>query len=101
VEGGVEAGARLVLVDDLATRGASAQEALPVLRGAGYLIEELLVLIDRQSGARDRLASHGVSLRAVFAFGDLLDFWRREGLITQEQHQRCAAFMRASQGGQA
>lgn len=101
IEGGVPEGARLVLVDDLATRGASALEALPVLRAAGYTVRDLLVLIDRQSGARERLAAQGVALHAVFGFGELLDLWLAQGLIEAAQHRRCVDFLQASQGGPA
>ncbi len=85
VEGGFEAGERVVLVDDLATRGTSALEALPRLADAGLEVRDVVVLIDRQSGAADALADAGLQLHAVFQLTDLLEQWRKTGRVEAVQ----------------
>ena len=84
-----------MLIDDLATRGVSALAALPLLREK-YRIQKLLVLIDRQSGAQERLAQEGVSLHSVFQLRDLLEFWKHEQLITTEQYTDVQNFLSES-----
>ncbi|MCB9740636.1 MAG: orotidine-5'-phosphate decarboxylase [Deltaproteobacteria bacterium] len=98
VEGPFHPGERVVLLDDLATRGTSALELLPVLRDAGLLAEDLLVLVDRGSGAADRLAEQGVRLHAVFHLRALLRRWRDTGRLDADGYAEVLAFLDASAG---
>ena len=68
------------MIDDLATRGVSSIEALTPLRDH-YLVHDLLVLIDRESGAAQRLSEHNVNLHAVVTLSELLDEWARAQLV--------------------
>ena len=95
IEGGVAEGSQLLLIDDLATRGVSAISALPLLREK-YHVRDLLVLIDRQSGAQACLAQEGVRLHSVFQLRELLDFWKHEQLITSEQYAEVQLFLSES-----
>ena len=96
VEGPHQAGERVVMIDDLATRGTSAIEALPKLRDAGLEVVDLIVLVDRDSGAGARLAAEGVRLHAVFTLTELLELWREAGKITPEQQAAARDFIAAS-----
>lgn len=98
VEGPFHPGERVVLLDDLATRGTSALELLPALRDAGLLAEDLLVLVDRGSGAADRLAEQGVRLHAVFHLRALLRRWRDTGRLDADGYAEVLAFLDASAG---
>ena len=93
VEGPHQPGERAILVDDLATRGTSALELLPPLREAGLVVSEMVVLIDRQSGARARLAAEGIQLHAVFVLAELLDRWVLTGAIDAATRARVDAFL--------
>ncbi|NPA26180.1 MAG: orotidine-5'-phosphate decarboxylase, partial [Chloroflexi bacterium] len=75
VEGPYRPGELVVLLDDLATTGAAKLEALHTLHSVGLRVRDVVVLIDRQGGASEVLARHGLSLHAVFRLNDLLDFW--------------------------
>lgn len=93
VEGVVIEGQTAVVLDDLATRGTSAVEALPKLREAGLTVTDLVVLVDRQSGAADKLAAHGVTLHAVYTLTELLDLWEAAGAVSTEQVSAVRAFL--------
>ena len=60
-----KAGARVLLVEDLITDGGSKLTFLEALRGAGAVVEDALVLFDREQGGSELLASHGVRLHSV------------------------------------
>ncbi|HEX7975101.1 MAG TPA: orotidine-5'-phosphate decarboxylase, partial [Anaerolineales bacterium] len=66
VEGAYAQGERAVVIDDLATTGGSKFEAIEKLSAAGLQVRDVVVLIDRQSGAKEALAQAGYSLHAVF-----------------------------------
>ncbi len=88
VEGPYRPGEQVVLLDDLATTGGAKLEALATLRQVGLRVRDVVVLIDRQSGAREALAQHGLSLHAVFRLTDLLEFWVDRGLLSAHVAQR-------------
>ncbi|MGH6877913.1 MAG: orotate phosphoribosyltransferase [Rhizomicrobium sp.] len=60
------AAARVMIVDDVATTGNSILDAARAAREAGALVESALVLVDREEGARENLAQHGIRLMSVF-----------------------------------
>jgi uridine monophosphate synthetase len=77
IEGEYQPGEQVVVMDDLATTGSSKFEAIEKLRAAGLIVRDVVVLIDRQSGARSSLAQAGFTLHAVLTLRDLLDHWER------------------------
>ncbi|MCC6147591.1 MAG: orotidine-5'-phosphate decarboxylase [Anaerolineaceae bacterium] len=93
VEGEFHSGERAVVIDDLATTGGSKFEAIDKLTDAGLQVQDVVVLIDRQSGAGEALAQAGYRLHAVLTLTDLLDYWQSAGRIPLEQIQAARAFL--------
>ena len=65
IEGEYHAGETVVVIDDLATTGGSKFEAIEKLTGAGLVVKDVVVLVDRQSGAKESLEQAGYPLHAV------------------------------------
>ena len=65
VEGVVAPGDKLLLVDDVITTGHNTLGALQSLRGEGGVVEDALVLIDREEGGGAHLEKAGVRLHSV------------------------------------
>jgi orotate phosphoribosyltransferase len=59
-------------------------------------VRDVVVLIDRQSGAADTLASSGYRLQAVIKMDDLLEHGLTQGRISQEQIREVRAFLSRS-----
>ncbi|GAP12841.1 orotate phosphoribosyltransferase [Longilinea arvoryzae] len=93
VEGEYHAGERVAIIDDLATTGGSKFEAIDKLTQAGLEVHDVVVLIDRQSGARESLEAAGIHLHAVLTLTDLLDYWERTGRIPPEQIAAVRTFL--------
>ena len=55
IEGEFHAGETAVIIDDLATTGGSKFEAIEKLTGVGLIVKDVVVLVDRQSGAKKSL----------------------------------------------
>ena len=72
IEGRLDAGEELVVIEDIATTGTSAVDAVEALRGAGAVVTRVLVVVDREEGARENLAEHDVELEALLTASDLL-----------------------------
>jgi uridine monophosphate synthetase len=95
VEGGFESGEIVVLLDDLASTGGSKFEAIEQLTAAGLKVHDIVVLIDRESGARDTLEQSGFGFYAVFALTELLDLWESRALIAKSHLETTRAFVGA------
>jgi orotate phosphoribosyltransferase len=72
IEGRFEPGEELVVLEDIATTGGSALSAVEALREAGAVVERVLVVVDREEGARENLAEADVELEALVTASELL-----------------------------
>ncbi|CAI7975639.1 MULTISPECIES: orotate phosphoribosyltransferase [Parafrankia] len=70
-EGGEVEGRRIVLVEDVVTSGGAVLDATRVLREQGAVVEDVLCVIDRQEGGRERLAEIGLTLLPTLTRADL------------------------------
>jgi len=69
----LERGDRVVVVEDVATTGASALKAAQViLRQFNCRIAAVLALVDRNEGAEERIQRHGLEFIALFEVEELL-----------------------------
>jgi uridine monophosphate synthetase len=96
IEGVYSAGEQVVLIDDLATTGGSKFEAIDKLNSVGLKVKDVVVLIDRQSGASEGLAESGYCLHAIFTLSQLLKYWQTAGLISEDQNAAVQKFISAS-----
>ncbi|MCX2818794.1 MAG: orotate phosphoribosyltransferase [Methanobacteriota archaeon] len=72
VEGELEEGDRVVVVEDIVTTGASAVEAVEKLRDAGATVDEVIVVVDRQEGGRERVEEAGLRMHALTTAEELV-----------------------------
>ncbi len=93
IEGIFKPGEHIVVIDDLSTTGGSKFEAIEKLTSAGLQVRDVVVLIDRQSGAAESLALAGYQLHAVFTLRELLGEWEQSGKISADQAARVRDFL--------
>ena len=93
VEGGYAKGEVVVVIDDLATTGGSKVEAIEQLESVGLEANDVVVLIDRQSGATEDMARRGCRLHAVFTITELLDYWGRADKVPAAQLDQVRKFL--------
>jgi uridine monophosphate synthetase len=96
VEGIFYPGETVVVIDDLATTGGSKFEAIDKLTEAGLKVSDVVVLIDRESGAKEALAEKGYRMHALFTLSQLLDYWETTQRLPAEQIASVRAFLEAS-----
>ena len=93
IEGEYHAGETAVVIDDLATTGGSKFEAIEKLTAAGLKVKDVVVLVDRQSGAMESLAAAGFRLHAVLTITELLDYWERASKVEKEKIEATRKFL--------
>lgn len=96
IEGEYHAGERVAVIDDLATTGGSKFEAIEKLTGAGLVVKDVVVLVDRQSGAKESLAQAGYSMHAVLTIGQLLGYWEESGKVEKDKIEETRKFLERS-----
>lgn len=70
-------GSRVVVLEDVVTTGQSAMKAVDRLRNAGYLVDEVISLVDRQQGGAEFYQQQGLKFRAVYTIEDLQQRWKQ------------------------
>lgn len=71
LEGSVEAGQSVILLEDVATTAGQALEAVKVLQGLKADVLGVIATIDRQEGATENMRAAGVPFEALFTKADL------------------------------
>ncbi|MFK7758387.1 MAG: orotate phosphoribosyltransferase [Phycisphaerales bacterium] len=71
VEGDVQEGDVVIFIEDVATTGGQALEAVEILKSLGATVPAIISVIDRQEGARENIESAGVEFHALFTKHDL------------------------------
>jgi uridine monophosphate synthetase len=94
IEGQYQAGETVVVIDDLATTGGSKFEAIEKLTGVGLMVKDVVVLVDRQSGAKESLEQAGYSLHAVLTISQLLEYWEETGKVETDKITETKRFLK-------
>lgn len=77
VEGGDVFGKRVVIIEDVVTSGEQIIESATQLRDLGGTVSDVLCVIDREEGGKERLAEVGLPLHALFTMTELADYAER------------------------
>jgi orotate phosphoribosyltransferase len=64
-------GAEVVVLEDVVTTGKSAMLAVQRLREAGYTVERVIALVDREQGGAQFYQSNGLQFEALFSIRDI------------------------------
>lgn len=98
VEGVFYLGETAVLIDDIAITGSSELVTIEKLSDAGLKVNNVVVLIDRETGAKEVLAEAGYQLHSLFTMTSLLNYWDVTQRIPKEQITTARAFLQEFQG---
>lgn len=99
VEGILERNDRVLVVDDLITTGESVIEAAEVVRDQGGVVNELVVLLDREQGGQERLRAHRIEPHILFKISDAMNWLHSVGLIGHEIYETIKRYIEEESGG--
>ena len=86
VEGILERNDRVLVIDDLITTGESVIETAEVIRDQGGVVNELVVLLDREQGGQQRLRSSRIEPHVLFKISDAMEWLHKVGLIEDKMY---------------
>ena len=81
IEGILDRNDRVLIIDDLVTTGESVIESAEVVRDQGGVVNELVVLLDREQGGKERLRSSRIEPHVLFKISDAMEWLHTVGLI--------------------
>ncbi|MDE1727087.1 MAG: orotate phosphoribosyltransferase [Thaumarchaeota archaeon] len=96
IEGKIEQGTKILLVDDVGTTGLSLANAIKALKDAKMIVIDAVVIINRFEGARELLASEGVKLHEVTDVVKISSILYNEGLLDEQTFERIKKQMSAN-----
>jgi orotate phosphoribosyltransferase len=65
IEGNVNAGDRVLIIDDVITTGGSTITAIEQARKAGLIVDRVITLIDREEGGRENIQKHVAIIESI------------------------------------
>jgi len=84
IEGKIEKGVKILMVDDVATTGTSVSNAITLLKEAGAKITDVYVVIDRLEGADKLLQSQGVKIHSLTNILEITEILHKESLVSDQ-----------------
>jgi orotate phosphoribosyltransferase len=98
VEGVIEPGDPVIVVDDVVTTGGNLLRTIEALRERGAKVEYVLVLVDREQGASENLAKIGVKLIALLTSSELIRELYLKELVGKEDYDKVINYIRGDKG---
>jgi orotate phosphoribosyltransferase len=71
IEGVLNKGERVLIIEDVLTTGGQVLESVASLREMGAVVERIVAIIDRMEGARENIEGAGLKFEALFTTKDL------------------------------
>ena len=66
-----EPGSRITVLEDVVTTGGSSLKAVKQLREAGYVVDRVVTIVDRQEGGLAAMQEAGLELRSLFQLDEV------------------------------
>jgi len=93
IEGIMNKDEKVVLVDDLATSGFSKLRFVDGIRADGGIIEDLIIVLDREQGCQESLDEKGVKVHCLITLRDLLKYMKTKTMITPEEYKKVLRYL--------
>jgi orotate phosphoribosyltransferase len=71
IEGRLDSGDRVALVEDVVTTGGASLTAVELLKAAGAQVVAVIAVVDREEGGRERFVDAGISFHPLFTATEL------------------------------
>ncbi len=93
IEGVWNTGDQVLIIDDLITNGGSKLETFEVFLEAGLKVKDVIVLIDREQGGKEKLEQQGYHLHSAISIFDILGRMKHLKQIDEMQYNKIYDFL--------
>jgi orotate phosphoribosyltransferase len=77
IEGDIQPGARVSIIDDVATTGGSTIKAVERARAEGLDVIKAVILVDRQEGGLDNIRRHVANVSRIITRDELMEQYKK------------------------
>jgi orotate phosphoribosyltransferase len=88
IEGRLFPGVKVLVLDDIITSGSNLVNAIEAIRTDGGVVQDAVVLLDRQQGGKIRLDKIGVKLHSFSTISQICEILRTNGSIDESQYDQ-------------
>lgn len=93
IEGTYTSGQTVLIIDDLITGGRSVMQTAARLAAENLIVEDALVLLDRQQGGQARLKRDGINLSAILTLEAVIRYLGTSEKILPERYHECMEYL--------
>jgi orotate phosphoribosyltransferase len=93
IEGAYSSGQTVLIIDDLITGGRSVVQTAARLAAENLIVEDALVLLDRQQGGQMRLKREGINLAAILTLEAVLRYLGTSNKISPEWYHQSLEYL--------
>jgi len=86
IEGVLEKDQKVVLIDDMITDGRSKMRFIEGIRHEGAVCKDVLVVLDREQGGTENLATENVTLHSSMKLKELLEYMKKNKLVDDDNY---------------
>ncbi|MCH8849707.1 MAG: hypothetical protein IIC89_02645 [Chloroflexi bacterium] len=97
VEGIYHPNQTALIMDDLLAGGGSILETAIQLGEAGLIVQDAVVLLDRQQGGQERLRQQGINLVSLLTLEVLMNHLMSSGKISEDWYRKTMDFLQTHQ----
>jgi len=88
IEGRLFPGVKVLILDDVVTSGSNLVNAIDAIRTDGGIVEDAVVLLDRQQGGATSLEKTGVKLHSFATISRICEILRDNGTIDESHYNQ-------------
>lgn len=93
IEGIIKKEDKVILVDDLMTKGTSKLDFIEAVKETGATVTDLAIVLDREQGGSEAMKELGINLRRLVTLKELLSYLFNKKKITKEQYDCVLAYL--------
>ena len=93
IEGILKQGQKTVLIDDMATNAFSKLKFVDGIKQAGGVVEDVLIVLDREQGGVEALASENITLHSLITLKELLSYMKANNLIDDNKYNEILDYL--------
>lgn len=93
IEGVLKKDAKVILVDDMATNAYSKIKFIDGIKHSGGVVEDVLIVLDREQGGVEALAKENVKLHSLITLKDMLSYMKGKNMIDDAKYDEILSYL--------
>ena len=96
IEGVLKKDAKVILVDDMATNAFSKIKFIDGIKYSGGIVEDVLIVLDREQGGVEALAKENVKLHSLITLKELLNYMKENNILDESKYNEIRDYLESN-----